>query len=466
MTTSANRRVSARLTGLALVAIQLSGAAAALQGQDRGAPDLLIHAEKVYVRPGEVLSKTSILVSDGVIAAIGPGLTAPEGTREISGKVVCAGFMDPWAIFGVDAGSANDDGTDFDSRTVDGLDPYVDARLRRDLLRSGVTLLRVQAGAAARQGGIGAVVRNHPGKPPEEATLLEDACVAASLGLSRNGRGVDPFDQIADVDRLVGQIADGEKYAQDMIEYRYDLEEWEKKIAEAEKKLEDDFKKAKKDRDKKQADAEEKGKEFKEQRYKEDKQPRPPKYDSEKAVLARVAGGELPLIVQVHRAAELRALLEGTARFDRLRLVIAGGTEADSVAATLAERGIAVIVDPSPQGSGASDEHRRHDLSLAGRLAKAGVQVLLGSGGRSQIASRDLPLLAAIAVGHGLEREAALEALTIGAARALDVADRVGTLERGKDADLLILDGEPLESATRVRFVISAGDVVVSPEDR
>jgi len=466
VTTSANRRVLAPLTGLALSVFLLSRAAVAAQGQDGAAGDLLIHAEKLYVRPGEVLSQTRVLVSDGVIAAIGPGLTAPQGAREISGRVVCAGFMDPWSIFGVEDGSAADEGTDFDSRTVDGLDPYVDARLRRDLLRSGITLLRVQAGAGAGKGGIGAVVRNHPGKAPGQATLLDDACVAASLGLSRNGRGVDPFDQIAEVDRLVGQIADGEKYAQDLVEYRHDLEEWEKKIAEAEKKLEADFKKAKKDRDKKKADAEEKGKEFKEERYKEDKQPRPPKYDSEKAVLARVANGELPLIVQVHRAAELRALLEGTQRFDRLRLIIAGGSEADAVAAQLARRGIAVIVDPKPMGGDAPDEYRRHDLSLAGRLAQAGVQVLLGSGGRTPAASRDLPLLAAIAVGHGLEREAALEALTIGAARALDVSDRVGTLERGKDADLLILDGEPLESATRVRFVISAGEIVVSPEDR
>lgn len=463
MTTSANRL--AVMTGMALSVVLISTAAAAQGGQGT-AGDLLIHAEKVYVRPGEVLSQTSILVSDGVIAAMGPGLSAPEGVREISGRVVCAGFMDPWSIFGVEGESAADDGTDFDSRTVDGLDPYVDARLRRELLHSGITLLRVQAGSAARTGGIGAVVRNHPGKPLAEATLLDDACVAASLGLSRNGRGVDPFDQIGDVDRLVGQIADGEKYAQDLALYRRDLVEWEEKIAEAQKKLEDDFKKAKKDRDKEKAAAEEKGKEFKEEKYKEDKQPKPPKYDSEKAILARVANGELPLIVQVHRAAELRALLEGTARFDRLRMIIAGGTEADSVAEQLAERRIAVIIDPSPQGSGRADEYHRHDLSLAGRLAQAGVQVLLGSGGRTQAASRDLPLLAAIAVGHGLEREAALEALTIGAARALDVADRVGTLERGKDADLLVLDGEPLESATRVRFVISAGEVVVSPEDR
>ena len=59
----------------------------------------------------------------------------------------------------------------------------------------------------------------------------------------------------------------------------------------------------------------------------------------------------------------------------------------------------------------------------------------------------------------------AFEALTIGAARALDVAGRVGTIERGKDADLLVLDGEPLGLATRVQYVVSGGHVVIAPED-
>jgi imidazolonepropionase-like amidohydrolase len=77
------------------------------------------------------------------------------------------------------------------------------------------------------------------------------------------------------------------------------------------------------------------------------------------------------------------------------------------------------------------------------------------------MASRDLPLLASLAVGHGLEPERALEALTLGAARALDAGDRIGSLEQGKDADLLVLDGEPLATTTRVQYVISGGELVV-----
>jgi imidazolonepropionase-like amidohydrolase len=71
-----------------------------------------------------------------------------------------------------------------------------------------------------------------------------------------------------------------------------------------------------------------------------------------------------------------------------------------------------------------------------------------------------------MAIGAGLDRAEAFEALTIGAATLLDAGDRLGTLDAGKDAEILVLDGEPLVSTTRVLFVVSGGRVVVTPEDR
>jgi imidazolonepropionase-like amidohydrolase len=182
-------------------------------------------------------------------------------------------------------------------------------------------------------------------------------------------------------------------------------------------------------------------------------------------VLARVVNGELPLVVEAHRASELRGLLEGTAKFDRLRLIVAGGSEALTVASELAERRIPVIVWPAPLGAQRPDELAESELGLAASLAEEGVSVILGSGGAWPPQSRDLPLLAQLAIGHGLDRQAALEALTVRPARALDVADRLGTLERGKEADLLVLDGEPLHSTTRVQYAISAGEAVITPEN-
>jgi imidazolonepropionase-like amidohydrolase len=447
---------------------------------DAGAETIFIRAERVIVRPGEVLEDAGVLVVDGTIRAVGQGVSAPEGAQMLEASVVCAGFFDAWATVGLSADVVRDGSTTAASRTSDGIDPQARAHVLQEALRAGVTVARVQGGAAAKTSGIGAVLRLDPEGSRGEALVVADANVAMNVGmtvlggapavqlvgLAHSARPMDPFDRVAEVDRVIGALDAGWKYVLDEAKYDADLEEWEKAIVEKEEELEKDFKKAKKSRDKKQKDAEEKGKEFKESKYKEDRKPKLPKYDENKEVMGRVANGELPLVVQAHRWNELRELLEGTARFDRLRLIVAGGTEALAHAEELAARNIPVLLWPAPLGADARpDEYESHDLALAGNLAEAGVSVLIGSGGYKAEASRDLPLLASLAIGHGLDREKAFEALTVGAARAFDVADRVGTVERGKDADLLLLSGEPLLATTRVLFVIAGGRVVVTPED-
>jgi len=436
------------------------------QEQATKTSELFVKAHRVIVRPGEELADAALLIRAGHIVAVGKDLAAPEGARTLEGEVACAGFVDAWSAFGLDPEAVNDERSNAATRTVDGLDPYLDGRLVKQLAESGVTGYRLQAGGNARFGGIGAFVRLHPGVSGEESVVLEDCCVAASVGITRGDRGQDVFDRVAELDRLLGALTDAQNYLQDKIEYRHDLEKWEKDIAAKQKELEDGFKKAQKDREKEEADAKEKGKEFKEKKYKEDRRPRAPRFDPEKDALARCMNGELPLIVEAHGAAELRGLLDGTKAFDRLRLVIAGGTEALSVASELAERHVPVIVWPAPQGkqqeSGALTrlELRSGDPSLAGALEERGVEVLLGSGGVLPSGTRDLPYLAALAVGYGMQREAALAALTTRPARVLDVADRVGSLEAGMQADVLVLTGDPLSTTAHVQYVVSGGDLV------
>jgi imidazolonepropionase-like amidohydrolase len=447
---------------------------------------VFIHAARVIKRPGEILENASIIVRDGKIVAVGSDLKKPEGAREIEGKVVCSGFIDPWAALGVSSESLFDAGTTAATRTLDSFDGYNSDHLRREALRAGVTCARVQAGATARVGGMGAFVRLAPGLVRADATILPECDLSMSIGLSANAsggqqqieiqdgqvvitsvgsRGMDPFERLSEIDRLVSAIESGKSYLISRVEYKHDLEAWQKAIAEKETELEKDAKKAKKDREKEEKDAKEKGKPFTEKKYKEDKKPQPPRYDEDSEVLARVANGELPLIVQANRAGEIRGVLQSTASQDRLRLIIAGGTEALSCSKQLAERGIPVLVWPALRGKGMPEEYEAGDLALAGRLAKEGVTVLLGTGGSNPGASRDLPLLAELSIGNGLERDKAFEALTLGAARAFDVADRLGSVERGKDAELLVLDGDPLIGTTNVRYVVSGGRVVVTPED-
>lgn len=445
-----------------------------------------IRAKRVITRPGESLEDAAVIVRGGKIVAVGRDLTKPEGAREIEGEVVCSAFLDPWSALGVSPDSLDDGSTSAATRSVDGIDFYAARNLREEALAAGVTCVRLQAGASARVGGIGAVIRLAPSLSSDAAIVLPDANVAMSVGLSANApapqfsveqdgdqifvssagsKFMDPFDRVAELDRLIAALEGGRNYLQAKVEYKHELEAWQKKIAEKEVELEKDFKKAKKDREKEEKDAKEKGKEFKEKAYKEDKKPAAPRYDEDNEVLARVANGELPLIVHAHRAGEIRALLSGSARFERLRLILAGGTEALACATELTARRIPVLVWPDLDDRGEPDELDGSDLSLAGRLSKAGITVLLGTGGHDASASRDLPLLAELVVGNGLAREKAFEALTLGAARYLDVADRLGSIERGKDAELLVLEGEPLSSTSHVRFVISGGRLVVSPKE-
>lgn len=459
-----SRRLSAaRSRGTWLVPVTLFGAlAGAASAQDAPAGDsaaaatsLALRAKRVIVAPGEVLENATVLVRNGRIVAVGPDVQVPEGARVLEGNVVCAGFIDPWSGLGVEARSISDGRTDAATRATDALDPWGAEHERRETVAAGVLLARAQTGDGAEFGGIGAVVRN--GAAGDDLVLLADANVAAAVGISDRGRGKDPFDRVGEADRLVSKLTGGRDYRTEWVEYAEKLAEWEKAIAEAEAKLEKDFKKAQKARDKDVEDAKKKGEEHKDKDYKEDKRPRTPKYDAEKEVLARVVAGELPLVVRCEGVTELHALLAGTEAFPRVRMLIAGGSGAEQVARELVARRIPVIVQPLPYSDLDGSRPDGNDLGLAARLTARGVEVLLGSGGAS---SRDLPWLAALAVGHGLDAEAAFTALTVGAARALDVADEVGTVKVGKRAELLLLDGDPLTSGARVRAAISAGRVV------
>jgi len=418
-------------------------------------PSTLLRAAKVHLRPGKVLENGEVLVQGGHIVAVGQGLTVPEGATVVEGAELCAGYMDAWSTLGIDGGSASDMGTSASTRTACAASAYGEDHHRTDARAAGVLLTRTQAGQNAFVGGLGAILRPRPASACEDSlVVLPDAGLQLTCGVTRGGRP-DVFDRVMEADSIGSMIASGLAYRESWVEYGYELAEWEEAIAETEAELEKDFKKAKKKRDKEVEEAKEKGKEFKEDRYKEDKRPKAPRFNLDSEVLARVAHGELPLVVEVHGDAELRALLAATEGFGRLRLVLSGATGAGPYADQLADRGIAVLLQPQAPGTRGGGEWAGFDNALFGTLSEAGVEVLLGTGGDR---AGQLPLMARLAIAGGLDREAAFEAVTLGAARAFDVADRFGSVEVGKVAELLLLDGAPLEG--RPTHVVVAGEVV------
>jgi len=177
--------------------------------------------------------------------------------------------------------------------------------------------------------------------------------------------------------------------------------------------------------------------------------------------LISVRSGKLPLRISAHVENDIRAALTITDEFKIPRLVLDGSVEAYKVADLLAERKVSVVLGPfyDPQIGG--PESSEPMLNTPGLLAQKGVVVAFGSNDNDPG-----PLLhwAALAVKYGLSPEDALRAITLNAAEICGVADRVGSLEVGKDADLLILNGDPLELTTQLEKVLVNGQVVYRAE--
>ena len=170
--------------------------------------------------------------------------------------------------------------------------------------------------------------------------------------------------------------------------------------------------------------------------------------------VARVARGELPLLVVADRA---RAIRDAVAFADEhgLRLVVASGRDAAKEADLLAGKGVPVILGAVQALPVQEDDPYDGPFTAPGELQRAGVPIAFGTFDASS--ARVLPYEAATAVAFGLEPEAALRALTLGAAEILGLDDRLGSIEPGKWANLIVTDGDPLEVRTSVRHVIVRG---------
>ena len=170
--------------------------------------------------------------------------------------------------------------------------------------------------------------------------------------------------------------------------------------------------------------------------------------------LARVLGGELPVIAVVNDVRGIEDAIDLAQRY-KLRMILAGVRDAREVKDMLAEKDIPVILGPSQALPNDEDDPYLDPFSLAGELHAAGVKIAFGTFNSSD--TRTLPYEAASTVPVGLPREEALRAVTVNAAEILGVADRLGTIEPGKLANLIITDGDPLEIQTSFEYVFIHG---------
>jgi len=163
--------------------------------------------------------------------------------------------------------------------------------------------------------------------------------------------------------------------------------------------------------------------------------------------MAKVVGREMPVLLEANGERDIRNAVEWAERQD-IRYVITGGSQAWKIAPWLAGKRVQVIVGPSQVMPSGSDPGYDEAYANAGKLHAAGVKIAFATFNSS--ASRTLPYEAAMAVPFGLPREAALEAVMKNGAEMLGLGDRMGTIEPGKLANLIVTDGDPLEIQTQV----------------
>lgn len=179
-----------------------------------------------------------------------------------------------------------------------------------------------------------------------------------------------------------------------------------------------------------------------------------PDYDAKLEALLPVVRGELPVHIHAHRADDIATGIRIAKEFG-LKCAIVHGTEAHLIPELLVQEGIPVITGPC-LGDRSKPELVNMTIESPNVLNLFGVRAAICTD-HPEVPVQHLPLCAAMAVKGGMTPEAALAAITIQAARILGVDDRVGSLTPGKDADLVITSGHPINLLSRVKAVFIEG---------
>ncbi|MGL4796415.1 MAG: amidohydrolase [Paraclostridium sp.] len=190
--------------------------------------------------------------------------------------------------------------------------------------------------------------------------------------------------------------------------------------------------------------------------HEEDDENEKPDYDMKMESLLPVLRRDIPFKVHAHRADDIFTAIRIGKEFN-LKLTLDHCTEGHLIVEDLVEEGYPVVVGPS-LSERSKIELRNLTFDTAGILSNSGMNVCLMTD-HPVIPVHYLPICAGIAVKHGMVEEKALESITINPAKVLGISDRVGSIEVGKDADIVIWDNNPLEIQSNVLYTIIDGKI-------
>lgn len=442
----------------AVFALLIASTSAAQEEKKEAPPKkiLAIKGARVYTGTGAPIDGATILIENGKITAVARDAKIPDGAETIdaTGKVVIPGLVDGAARCFVHSddlmsgGSAEHDVHDL-------LNPFDEPS--KEILQYGVTTVCVLPMARGGISGLGVVLK--PGADRSAWVIKRRACLRLSMGTA--GADVSTSTQRYEIYRQLKAQFEGAKAYQEMWEkYKKDLAEYEtkkKQWDEQQKKKEE----PKKDPPKKEEPKKEEPKKEEAKPAEEPKKPAKPRVDPRSEVLVQALKGEILVRIEAHTADMIDLALQLAAEY-KLKLVLDNATEGSRVAAQIAKAKVPVFVGPVFRYGIRKVDYLNHSEATAALLAKAGVQVAIATfpdpaALLEPSAGRFLLDAAAICSGHGLSRDQALRAITIEPAKMLGVDKLVGSLEKGKSADLVILSGEPFEADTKVERTMTDG---------
>lgn len=390
---------------------------------------LLIKNGNVVTMAGEDYENGYIIVKEGKISEIGhtSALNVDIGPKKenmivinAAGKFVFPGLIDAHCHVGMwedSVGFEGEDGNEMTDpvtpqlRAIDGIyhadRGFVEAR------EHGVTTVVTGPGSANVIGGQFAALKTY-GRRIEEMILKEPIAMKVAFGENPktvyNEKRQMPMTRMATAALLRENLMKAREY----------------------KELLDEYSKNKEENDK-------------------------PEYDMKMEALVRVLNKEIPLKAHAHRSDDILTAIRIAKEFS-VDLTIEHCTEGHLIKDILLEEGIQAIVGPILNDR-SKVELRNQSIKNPGILSKAGIKVALMTD-HPCTPIQYLPLCAAMAVKEGMDAVDALKAITINAAQITGIADRVGSLEKGKDADIVIFDGHPLDIRSKVVTTVINGKIV------
>jgi len=385
----------------------------------------VIQNARIVTVTGPVIERGSVVVEGGKITAVGASVSTPAGATVIdaSGLSVYPGMIDAGTALGLAEISSVAGSVDEAEIGDNNANIHVDVAIRAD--SSHIPVTRVNGITTALTEPRGGVIAGTSSLIDLDGWTAKDMIVKSPVAMHINWPGADPRG---------GEFASFGRAERPVVEMR---KEADKKIDELRKILND----AKAYADAKDARA---------------KDPSLPKQDLDLKLEALIplVRGQMPAIIMATSERDIKKAIEFAGEM-KIKMILSSGVEAYKVTDLLKAKNIPVLVGPVLRLPEHEDDPYDASFTNAGILNKAGVKIAFQTLDSAHV--RDLPYHAGMAAAFGLPKDEALKAVTIYPAEILGVADKVGSIDPGKIANLIVTDGDPLEIRTQIKYLFIDG---------